>query len=109
MMTRIGAGKEVKKQQPIKVKHVPQRTCIACRQTMPKRSLMRLVRTPEGVQLDPTGKLTGRGAYLHDSRKCWKIALQRGLLAKNLKTDLTEADLNKLHEWMGSLPEIEQE
>ena len=35
---------------------------------LPKRSLVRLVRRPEGVQVDPTGKLAGRGAYLHNIR-----------------------------------------
>ena len=47
-------------------KHVPQRTCIACRKVAGKRGLVRLVRTAEGnVEVDPSGKQAGRGAYLH--------------------------------------------
>src|SRR5688572_21393040 len=43
-------------------KHVPQRTCVACREIDAKRGLIRLVRTPEGtVDVDPTGKRAGRG------------------------------------------------
>ena len=61
-------------------KHVPQRTCIACREVNDKRSLIRIVKTPEGVRIDPSGKLAGRGAYLHESRDCWDKALKRGTL-----------------------------
>jgi len=44
-------------------RHVPQRTCVGCRTVRPKRELVRVVRTPEGtVELDPTGKRSGRGA-----------------------------------------------
>ena len=56
---------------------------------------MRIVRTPEGVRYDPTGKANGRGAYLHDKRSCWERAL-KGSLAKALKTDLTQMDRNHL-------------
>lgn len=86
-------------------KHIPQRTCIGCREVLPKRGLIRLVRTAEGIQRDATGKLAGRGAYLHDHRSCWEKAIQRGLLAKNLKTELTEADKENLVRWMSELPE----
>lgn len=65
-------------------KHVPQRTCVGCRQVLAKRALIRVVRTPQGVQIDPTGKLAGRGAYIHDRRSCWERALA-GSLAHALK------------------------
>ncbi|HUW09157.1 MAG TPA: YlxR family protein, partial [Anaerolineae bacterium] len=46
-------------------KRIPQRTCVACRQVQGKRALVRIVRLAGGdVQVDPTGKLAGRGAYL---------------------------------------------
>jgi predicted RNA-binding protein YlxR (DUF448 family) len=51
--------------QPTRPKHVPQRTCIACRRVAGKRSFVRVVRTAQGVEIDPTGKRAGRGAYLH--------------------------------------------
>jgi predicted RNA-binding protein YlxR (DUF448 family) len=75
-------------------RHVPQRTCVACRQTSAKRQLVRIVRTPDGsVTVDPTGKLSGRGAYLCDQPACWQAALkQRGPLARALKVELTAED-----------------
>ena len=86
-----------------RVKHVPQRTCVGCREILPKRKMIRLVRTAEGVQVDPTGKLAGRGAYLHDRRECWERAL-KGTLAHALKTTLTVDDRARLEEYMNSLP-----
>jgi predicted RNA-binding protein YlxR (DUF448 family) len=71
---------------------------------LPKRSLIRLVRQPEGVQIDPTGKLAGRGAYLHNRRSCWERGL-KGPLAHALKVDLTPADIERLREFMLTLPE----
>src|SRR5512132_929955 len=86
-----------------RVKHVPQRTCVGCREVLPKRKMIRLVRTSEGVQVDPTGKLAGRGAYLHDRRECWDRAL-KGALAHALKTTLTVHDRERLEEYMNTLP-----
>jgi predicted RNA-binding protein YlxR (DUF448 family) len=93
------SGKTVKP-----LKHIPQRTCVGCRTILPKRSLLRLVRRPEGVQLDPTGKLAGRGAYLHNRRSCWEKGL-KGPLAHALKVTLTTADTHFLRQFMQSLPE----
>jgi predicted RNA-binding protein YlxR (DUF448 family) len=72
------------------VKHLPQRTCIACRKTGVKRELVRLVQVP-GVQVevDLTGKKSGRGAYLCPSRVCWDNALKTGRLAQALHTDIS--------------------
>jgi predicted RNA-binding protein YlxR (DUF448 family) len=50
--------------------------------------MMRIVRTAEGVRVDPTGKKPGRGAYLHDRRECWERGL-RGALAHALKAEFT--------------------
>lgn len=70
-------------------KHIPLRTCIGCRQVLPKRTLIRIVKTTEDVKIDPTGKLSGRGAYLHDKRSCWETGL-KGALAQALKTELSD-------------------
>lgn len=86
-----------------RVKHVPQRTCVGCREVLPKRQMLRLVRTAEGVKVDPTGKFAGRGAYLHDRRVCWERGL-KGALAQALKTNLTEEDRTRLEEFMKTLP-----
>jgi predicted RNA-binding protein YlxR (DUF448 family) len=65
--------------------------------------MVRIVRTADGVQIDPTGKLAGRGAYLHDRRECWERGL-KGALAHALKISLTQADRARLEEFMISLP-----
>jgi uncharacterized protein len=80
-------------------RHVPQRTCVACRQTSAKRQLVRVVRGVDGsVAIDPTGKRSGRGAYLCDSAECWQAALKRGILVRALKIDtMPEADLQTLN------------
>lgn len=97
---------EVAKKTAKRVKHVPQRTCVGCRETLAKRRLIRIVRTPGGLQVDLTGKVPGRGAYLHDQRSCWERGL-KGALAHALKVELTGQDREMLLAYMGSLPEIE--
>ena len=63
----------------MKSKHVPQRTCIACRQIREKRNLIRLVRGPDGtVSVDISARKPGRGAYLCSKKDCWKIVLRKG-------------------------------
>ena len=86
-----------------RVKHIPQRTCVGCREVLPKRKMVRIVRTAQGVQVDPTSKLAGRGAYLHDRRECWERGL-KGALANALKVTLTLEDRAKLEEFMSALP-----
>jgi uncharacterized protein len=70
-------------------KHVPQRTCIVCREKTDKRRLRRLVRTTDGVVVDASGRLAGRGAYLCDRPTCWDRALQSGVLERALRTTLS--------------------
>lgn len=77
-------------------RHTPQRTCVVCHTTAEKRSLMRLVRTDGGVQVDPTGKMNGRGAYLCDQTSCWDRALETDVLAKALRTTLTDDDRGRV-------------
>lgn len=86
-----------------RMKHVPQRTCVGCRETLAKRVLIRVVRTPQGLQIDPTGKLAGRGAYLHNQRSCWERGI-KGALAHALKTELTAADRTMIQEFLATLP-----
>ena len=72
-------------------KHVPQRMCVACREHDAKRGLTRVVRTPEGsVELDPTGKRNGRGAYLCGRRECWERALRTNALARALNVPIDD-------------------
>jgi uncharacterized protein len=90
----------------VRRKRVPQRTCVGCREVLSKRALIRIVRTPNGVQVDPTGKKIGRGAYLHDRKSCWEHAL-KGALSAALKMDLAEIDNQYLTAFMFNLPNEE--
>jgi len=58
--------------------------------------------------MDPTGKLAGRGAYLHNRRSCWEKGL-KGPLAHALKTTLTTDDTQRFHQFMQTLPEDEED
>src|SRR6185295_4144470 len=72
----------------------PQRTCIICRQTSDKRTLVRIVRTATaGVQVDTRGKVPGRGAYLCQQVSCWDTALSSKTLQHALKTTLTDLEV----------------
>ncbi len=71
--------------------HVPQRTCIACRQGGDKPELLRIVRTPQGeVQLDSTGKVPGRGAYLCRKLSCLTTALKQKKLSRALGVAMSD-------------------
>ncbi|MEP6756022.1 MAG: YlxR family protein [Chthonomonadales bacterium] len=70
-------------------KHVPQRTCIACRTTGEKQGLLRVVRTPDGVAVfDSSGKTNGRGAYVCASEVCILAARKARKLERGLKCDV---------------------
>lgn len=74
---------------PARPRHVPQRTCVACREGKAKRELVRIVRSTDGsVRIDPTGKASGRGAYLCQRPQCWTDGLGRGVLTRALKIDV---------------------
>jgi len=93
----------VTKKQQKRVKHIPLRTCIACRTVLAKRALVRIVRSPEGVVVDLTGKVAGRGAYVHDTRACWEKAL-RGPINQALRTEISMEDFEKLQQFIQQLP-----
>ena len=54
--------------------------------------------------MDTTGKLAGRGAYLHDRRSCWERGL-KGALAHALKIEMTADDQERLQEFLETLPD----
>lgn len=79
---------------PPRPRHVPQRTCVACRAGRAKRDLVRVVRGVDGsVGVDPSGKKSGRGAYLCRAAACWEAGLdRRAVLNRALKVDRIPAD-----------------
>ena len=71
----------------------------------PKREMVRIVRTPtDGVQIDHTGKKSGRGAYLCPVRGCWEKALAEKRLEYALKTEITPAERETLEAYAQTLP-----
>lgn len=107
-----------------RTRHIPRRTCVGCHEILAKRSLIRVVRlaqpslastapalnadpaAPVQVKVDPTGKISGRGAYIHNQRSCWRKAL-KGSLAHALKISLTPQDIRELELYIQSIPEDE--
>ncbi len=67
--------------------------------------MVRVVRTPDaGVQIDETGKRSGRGAYLHRNGACWEAALKKERLVHALKTTLTPEELAALQAYAALFP-----
>lgn len=74
-------------------KHVPLRSCVACRETKPKRELVRVVRvSPDRVEVDRTGKKNGRGAYFCPAQECFQTGQKRRAL--NHALDMTVSPEN---------------
>ena len=72
-------------------KKIPQRQCMGCRERMDKKALIRVVRTTEGnVQLDFSGKLNGRGAYICPNAECLKKARKSKALDRSLEVTIPE-------------------
>lgn len=75
----------------MKVKKIPLRTCVITKEQLPKKELLRVVRTPEGeVKVDETGKLNGRGAYIKKDIAVLEKAKKTGSLAKRLECNIEE-------------------
>ena len=90
-------------------KHIPQRTCVSCGQIRSKREMVRVVRTLDGgVEIDETGKRSGRGAYLCRRQECWEVALKKDRLEHALKTSLTDEEKATFEEFARGLPETEE-
>ncbi len=95
------------KRQGKRPKHVPLRTCIACRETKPKRELLRVVRTPEPdehVVIDATGKKSGRGAYICARLSCWETAVKKKRLEQEFQLTLSAEDRATLDSYIATLP-----
>ncbi len=75
----------------MKPKKIPMRMCVGCREMKEKRELIRIVRTPEGtVVMDPSGKKSGRGAYVCRDPECLRRAIRQKQLERQLEIPVTE-------------------
>lgn len=76
---------------------IPVRTCIGCKCKKPKKEMIRIIRTPdEKIEIDRTGKKSGRGAYICGNVKCLDIAFRENSLKKSLKQDIPLQTLDEL-------------
>jgi predicted RNA-binding protein YlxR (DUF448 family) len=93
-----------------KSRPVPQRTCIGCREEAGKRTLVRIVRTvDQHVIIDLTGRLAGRGAYIHSLPACWEKALKGATINHALKIVPAQEDVDSLRAFAQTLPAVESD
>ncbi|MGN1388113.1 MAG: RNase P modulator RnpM [Bulleidia sp.] len=72
-------------------KKIPMRRCVATGEQLPKKELLRIVRTPEGtLAVDATGKANGRGAYLKKDLEAVEKAKKNGSLARALEVKIPD-------------------
>ena len=76
----------------MKVRKIPERTCVVTREKFPKKELLRIVRTPEGnVEIDLIGKKNGRGAYIKKDLEVLKIARREKTLERHLEAEIEDS------------------
>jgi len=63
----------------------PLRTCIACRQRAARNTLLRVVLRDGRLEIDENAVLPGRGAWVHSTAECLKLAVSRGAFSRALK------------------------
>lgn len=81
------------------MKKIPMRKCVATNESLPKKELIRIVRTPEGsVEIDETGKRNGRGAYLKRSVEAVETAVKRKSLVRPLECEIPDEIYETLKE-----------
>lgn len=86
------------------MKKIPVRQCVGCREMIPKKELLRVIRTPEEeVVLDSTGKQNGRGAYVCKSLECLQKARKTKGLERSLKVSIPDEVYDKLEKEMNHL------
>lgn len=83
------------------LKKLPQRTCLGCQTVRPKREMVRIVRTPDGeIELDPTGRKAGRGAYVCPSERCFRQMIKKKRLGKALGMEPSSSLIEELERWL---------
>ena len=86
-------------------KKIPMRQCVGCREMKPKKELIRVVRSPEGVvSLDFRGKLPGRGAYVCPDPACLAKARKTKALERAFSAPLPDQVWQGLEEQMKEVP-----
>ena len=80
-------------------KKIPLRKCVGCNEMKEKRDLIRIVRNNEGeFNVDTTGKMPGRGAYICNCVECFDAAAKAKRLERAFKNKIPDEIYNKLRE-----------
>jgi uncharacterized protein len=87
-------------------KHIPLRSCVACRQSLPKRELVRVVRISDQlVEVDLKGKKNGRGAYFCPAVECWELGKKKKALNHAFEMSISPENWEELLTFaVGALP-----
>lgn len=73
----------------MKVKKIPMRSCVVSNERLPKKELLRVVKTPEGeVKIDLVGKMNGRGAYIKKDEEVLNKAIKSKALERHLEISI---------------------
>lgn len=92
----------------VKTKKIPQRMCLGCQESRPKRELIRIVRSPEGeFSVDTTGKKPGRGAYICPKLECFSAARKSKGLERSFKSQIDKSVYELLEQQLNELPKAE--
>lgn len=87
----------------MKAKKIPLRMCTGCGEMFDKRTLVRVVKSPQGeVSLDLTGKKSGRGAYVCNNIECLKKARKKRAFERAFSMQIDEDVYNKMEEEMNN-------
>ena len=81
----------------MKVKKIPMRSCVITKEKLPKKELIRVVKTPEQtVVVDLTGKVNGLGAYLKKDLTVFEKAQKNKILDKILEIEVKDEVYDEL-------------
>ncbi len=81
------------------MKKIPLRRCVATHEQLPKKELIRVVRTPQQeVVVDLSGKANGRGAYLKRSIEAVELAQKKKVLNRALNVEVKEEVFDELRD-----------
>ncbi len=94
----------------LKTRKIPQRMCLGCQESHPKKELIRIVRSPEGeYSVDHTGKKAGRGAYICPKQECFEAARKNRGLERSFKNAIDPAVYEELEQQLKSLQTVRTE
>lgn len=94
----------------LKTRKIPQRMCLGCQESHPKKELIRIVRSPEGeYSVDTTGKKAGRGAYICPKQECFEAARKNHGLERSFKNAIDPTVYEELEQQLERLQAVRTE